>query len=76
MSVLARDFNKMTIPTGSGGDLAGQKLVDKNLKLFSGTVTDQASVDKVFEGKDITGVIIGWIAMLQNINHHISCLQR
>jgi hypothetical protein len=59
VSILARDFDKMTVPKGSGGELAGQRLVDKNLKLFKGAVTEQSSVDKVFEGNDITGVIIG-----------------
>lgn len=60
VTVLARDPSKMTIPKGSGGEkLAGTKLVDENLQFVEGVVTDQASVDRVFQGNDISGVIIG-----------------
>lgn len=57
--VLARDPSKMRIPAGSGGDLADKPLVDKNLHILQGDVTDQASVDHVFEKHpDISGVIV------------------
>jgi uncharacterized protein YbjT (DUF2867 family) len=57
--VLARDANKMLIPTGSGGSQADQPLKDDKLTIITGDVTDQASVDKVFDAaKDISGVIV------------------
>lgn len=57
--VLARDPSKMRIPPGSGGYLAEKPLVDKNLHILQGDVTDQASVDQVFEKHpDISGVIV------------------
>lgn len=59
VSVLARDPDKMTIPKGSGGEMAGNKLQDDRLQVFKGAVTDQASVDRVFQNNDISGVIIG-----------------
>jgi uncharacterized protein YbjT (DUF2867 family) len=59
VSVLARNISRITIPPGSGGDLAGQKIIHPNLKIFEGSVSDQKSVDKVFENNDIEGVVIG-----------------
>ena len=58
--VLARDPSKMRIPLGSGGEkLADQPLIHDNLFVLKGDVTDQASVDAVFnEHKDISGVIV------------------
>jgi len=57
--VLARNPAKMLIPPGSGGDQAEQPLVDKNLFVIQGDVTDQAAVDAVFAAHpDISGVIV------------------
>lgn len=57
--VLARDPSKMKIPPGSGGPLADKPLKDKSLFVMQGDVTDQASVDAVFDAhKDISGVIV------------------
>jgi nucleoside-diphosphate-sugar epimerase len=57
--VLARDPSKIKIPPGSGGALADQPLIDKNLHIVQGDVTDPATVDAVFDKhKDITGVIV------------------
>lgn len=57
--VLARDPSKMLIPPGSGGADAEKPLSDPRLKVLQGDVTDQTSVDKVFDSADdITGVII------------------
>lgn len=57
--VLARDPSKMLIPTGSGGNLADKPLVNPNLTVIKGDVTNQASVDALFQSfDDITGVIV------------------
>lgn len=57
--VLARNPSKMLIPPGSGGSLAEKPLIDKNLHMLQGDVTDQASVDHVFaKHPDISGVIV------------------
>lgn len=57
--VLARDPSKMLIPTGSGGSDADKPLVDPNLTVIKGDVTDQSTVDTVFKAADdITGVIV------------------
>lgn len=57
--VLARDPAKMLIPEGSGGAQADQILKDPKLTIVTGDVTDQTSVNKVFEGaSDIIGVVV------------------
>lgn len=57
--VLARDPAKLLVPTGSGGSLADQPLTDERLTVIKGDVTDQESVNKVFESdSDISGVIV------------------
>ena len=49
----------MLIPTGSGGPNADKPLVDPNLTVIKGDVTDQSAVDNVFKSSDdITGVIV------------------
>ena len=46
--VLARDPQKMLVPPGSGGDsLGGKLLVDPNLTVIQGSVTDPDAVEKV-----------------------------
>jgi putative NADH-flavin reductase len=56
--ILARDPSKLVIPEGSGGNDAGKELKDPNLIVVSGSVTKQEDVDKVFEGQNISGVVI------------------
>lgn len=59
--VLARDPAKMLIPTGSGGvSNEGRTLVNDNLQVIQGSVTDAGDVEKVFEaaGDDMTGVVV------------------
>jgi nucleoside-diphosphate-sugar epimerase len=57
--VLARNPSKVLIPPGSGGADAEKPFNDPRLKIITGDVTDQASVDKVFESSDdISGVIV------------------
>jgi putative NADH-flavin reductase len=58
VTCLARDPSKMMIPEGSGGDKGGTPLSDEKLTIFKGSVTEQADVDKVFEGKKVTGVVV------------------
>jgi len=58
VSVLARDAGKLTVPPGSGGASAGNSISDKNLNIIIGDVRRQTDVDKVFEGQDISGVIV------------------
>jgi hypothetical protein len=48
----------MKIPEGSGGDKGGSPLTDDKLTVFKGSVTNRADVDKLFEGKDVTGVVV------------------
>lgn len=55
---LTRDPSKLVIPTGSGGDKAGEPLTNPNLTLIGGDVTKMADVEKVFEGNDVDGVIV------------------
>jgi hypothetical protein len=43
---------------GSGGSSAGTPITDPRLKVYEGSVTDQADVDKVFAENDIKSVVI------------------
>eukprot|EP00979_Chaetoceros_neogracilis_P019010 scaffold11600_cov256-Chaetoceros_neogracile.AAC.12 len=56
---LARTPSNLVIPAGSGGDKAGQPLVDDKLIMIKGDVTNAADVAKVFEAGKIDGVIVG-----------------
>jgi putative NADH-flavin reductase len=57
VSTLVRTASKLVIPPGSGGESkAGQPLTGANVVV--GDVTRQADVDKVFDGQDITGVVV------------------
>lgn len=58
VTCLARDPAKMLIPEGSGGDKGGQPLSDDKLTVFKGSVTNKEDVNKVFEGKGVTGVVV------------------
>eukprot|EP00614_Pseudopedinella_elastica_P011638 CAMPEP_0172586568 /NCGR_PEP_ID=MMETSP1068-20121228/5925_1 /TAXON_ID=35684 /ORGANISM="Pseudopedinella elastica, Strain CCMP716" /LENGTH=268 /DNA_ID=CAMNT_0013381419 /DNA_START=52 /DNA_END=858 /DNA_ORIENTATION=+ len=56
VTTLVRNKAKLVIPPGSGGADAGKPLEGANVVV--GDVTKQEDVDKVFEGQDVTGVII------------------
>jgi len=56
VTALVRDKSRITTPEGSGGSAAGSPMTLDNV--VEGTVTSQADVDKVFEGQDVTGVVI------------------
>lgn len=46
------------IPKGSGGDKAGQPLVNDKLTMIAGDVTKKSDVDKVFAAQKIDGVVV------------------
>ncbi|KAL7430881.1 hypothetical protein ACHAXH_006773 [Discostella pseudostelligera] len=54
---LTRNPSKLVIPKGSGGVDADKPLVDSNLTVIAGDVTNPVDVAKVFEN-DIDGVIV------------------
>jgi len=56
---LTRNPSNLVIPAGSGGDKAGQPLVDDNLTMIGGDVTNAADVAKVFSAGNVDGVIVG-----------------
>lgn len=56
---LTRNPSKLVIPAGSGGSAAGEPLVDENLTMIQGSVTDYQDVQKVFADTKIDGVIVG-----------------
>lgn len=55
---LTRNPSNLKIPSGSGGDKAGQSISDPNLTVIGGDVTKPEDVAKVFEGSSIDGVIV------------------
>jgi len=55
---LTRKPSNVVIPQGSGEDSAGKPLVDPKFTNLGGDVTKLADVKKVFDEKDIDGVII------------------
>jgi hypothetical protein len=62
--VLARDPAKMQIPAGSGGvSNEGRPLINDNLQIIQGSVTDANDVEKVFAAADldvdgVSGVVV------------------
>lgn len=56
VTCLVRDPSRLVVPQGSGGSKAGDPITGCNV--VQGTVTNQADVDQVFEGQDVTGVIV------------------
>ncbi len=56
---LTRDVSKLEVPAGSGGDKAGEPIVDDKLTMIAGDVTNPADVAKVFEAGKVDGVIVG-----------------
>jgi nucleoside-diphosphate-sugar epimerase len=66
--VLARDPSKMLIPLGSGKENGGKPLIDKNLKVVQGSVTDPTAVDRLFEAEpDVAGVIVALGGKTKNV---------
>lgn len=59
----------MLIPEGSGGADADKALVDANLKIVQGDVTDQSSVDAAFQaaGDCLSGVIVALGGRTKNV---------
>ena len=57
VTVLARTPSKLTQPPGTGGSAEGQPIVDPNLTVVQGDVTNAADVAKVITS-DITGVVV------------------
>ena len=49
---------KVAVPKGSGGSDADKPLTDDNLTVIAGDVTNPADVAKVFDGRDVDGVIV------------------
>lgn len=49
---------KVAVPKGSGGSDADKPLANDNLTVIAGDVTNPADVAKVFDGRDIDGVIV------------------
>ena len=58
--VLARDRSRMLIPMGSGGAKGGAALVDSNLTVVEGNVSNAADVEKAFAAatEPIDGVVV------------------
>lgn len=56
---LTRNPSNLVIPAGSGGDKAGEPLVDDKLTMIQGDVTNPSDVAKVFEAGKVDGVIVG-----------------
>lgn len=56
VTCLVRDKARLNIPEGSGGAQAGQPI--SGAHVVQGTVTSQSDVDSVFEGQDVTGVVV------------------
>ena len=54
VTALVRDKSRVTTPMR--GEAGGAPMTLDNV--VEGTVTSQADVDKVFEGQDVTGVVI------------------
>lgn len=57
VTCLVRDKSRLVVPVCSGGDSAGTAL-EGVANVVEGTVTSQDDVNKVFEGQDVTGVVI------------------
>jgi nucleoside-diphosphate-sugar epimerase len=57
VTCLCRDPTTLTVPEGSGGSEAGLPLRGVT-NVVKGSVTNQADVDKVFEGQDVEGVVV------------------
>jgi nucleoside-diphosphate-sugar epimerase len=66
--VLARDPSKLLIPEGSGGVLGNTPFSDSRLKVIKGDVTDQATVNSLFDSvDDLSGVIVALGGRTKNV---------
>jgi nucleoside-diphosphate-sugar epimerase len=57
VTVLVRDRSRLLAPRTLGDSTAGSAFGDR-VKVTQGTVTKQGDVDAVFEGQDVTGVVV------------------
>lgn len=57
VSCLVRDPSRLTVPPGSGGADAEKPLTGMS-NVVTGSVTNAADVEQVFDGQDVTGVIV------------------
>ena len=58
VTVLVRDTEKLKAPRTAAGFTADAPYGSDKLSVVKGSVTNKADVDAVFEGKDVTGVVI------------------
>jgi len=58
VTCLVRDLVKLKAPRSAGGFTAEAPLASDKLKVTQGSVTNKADVDKVFEGQNVTGVVV------------------
>jgi putative NADH-flavin reductase len=58
VTCLVRDTAKLKAPRTAGGFTAEAPFGSDKLSVMQGSVTNRADVDKVFEGKDVTGVVV------------------
>lgn len=67
--VLARDPEKLVVPVGSGGSNAGSRLIHESLITITGSVLDQAAVDKTFDVATscVRGVIVALGGRTKNV---------
>ncbi len=56
---LTRNPSNLVVPKGSGGDKAGEPIVDDKLIMIGGDVTNPDDVAKVFAAGKVDGVIVG-----------------
>lgn len=58
VTCLVRDRSKLKAPRSAAGFTEGSPFAADKLTVTQGSVTDKASVDAVFEGKGVTGVVV------------------
>ena len=58
VTCLVRDSTKLKAPRTAAGFTEGAPFGSDKLTVATGSVTNKADVEKVFEGKDVTGVVV------------------
>lgn len=58
VNCLVRNPARLLVPAGSGGSAAEAPLRDDSLRVIQGDVTNPVDVAKVFEGGDVSGVVV------------------
>jgi len=58
VTTLVRDRTKLKAPRGAAGFTEGSPFASDKLTVTQGDVTKKGDVDAVFEGKDVTGVVV------------------